>query len=245
MHCNIRSIGNKLNFIREEFLDFNFLCFTETHPNGSITQENSYLSDSFDESCRKDRTNHGGGILAYLNKDLAHCRVADLEGYFNESIWIKIFVKSEVYLIGVFHSPKTADNVFFGNLNMNVEASFRISKNVIVVCDINEDMLGSTFHNLKDIIIVNSMMNVINIPTRGNALLDPIFIPTDLEYSDCGTFLLPQAISEHRLRIYQSPFHIRHSHALKKPFGCTKGLIMNNLIKKYQTTIGMFCLMVR
>ena len=124
LHCNLRSIRNKLNFIREEFLDFNVICFTETHLNESITQENLFLSDSFDEPYRKDRTNHGGGILVYLNKDLAHSRVADLEGYCNESIWVKIFVKSDVYLIRVFYSPKTVDNVFFGNLNMNLEAAF-------------------------------------------------------------------------------------------------------------------------
>ena len=169
LHCNIRSIRNKLNFIREEFLDCNVLCFTETHLNESITQENLFLSDSLDEPYSKDRTNHGGGILVYLNKDLVHSRVADLQGYCNESIWVKIFVKSEVYLIGVFYSPKTADNVFFGNLNMNLEAAVQISENVIIMGDLNEDLLNSTFHNSKDIIIVNSIMNVINIPARGNA----------------------------------------------------------------------------
>ena len=80
LHCNIRSIRNKLNFIREEFLDFNVLCFTEAHLNECITQENLFLSNSFDEPYRKDRTNHDGGILVYLNKNLAHPRVADLEG---------------------------------------------------------------------------------------------------------------------------------------------------------------------
>ena len=80
---------------------------------------------------------------------------------------------------------------------MNLEAAFQISKNVIIMGDLNKDLLNSTFHHLNDIIVVNSMMNVINIPTRGNALLDPILVPTDLEYSDCGTCTLPQAITDH------------------------------------------------
>ena len=206
LHCNIRSIRNKLNFIRDEFLDFNVLCFTETHLNESFTQENLYLSDSFDEPYRKDRTNHGGGILVYLNKDLVHSRVAGLERYCNESIWVKTAVKSEVYLIGFFYSPKTADTVFFRNLNINLEAAFQMSKNVIIMGDLNEDLLNNAFHNLKDIIIVNSMMNVINVPTRGNSLLDPILIPSDLEYSDCGTYLLPQAISDHCATYISIPF---------------------------------------
>ena len=89
---------------------------------------------------------------------------------------------------------------------MNLEAAFQISKNVIIMDDLNEDLLNSTFHNLKDIIIVNSAMNVINIPTRGNALLDPILIPTDLEYSDCGTFPLPQTVSDHCATYISTPF---------------------------------------
>ena len=89
---------------------------------------------------------------------------------------------------------------------MILEAAFQISKNVIIMGNLNEDLLNSTFHNLKDIIIVNSMMNVINIPTRGNALLDPILITSDLEYSGCGTFPLPQAISDHCATYISIPF---------------------------------------
>ena len=37
-------------------------------------------------------------------------------------------------------------------------------------------------------------------------MLDPILIPTDLEYSDCGTFPLPQAISEHCATYISIPF---------------------------------------
>ena len=98
LHCNIRSIRNKINYIKEEFLDFNILCFTETHLNDPITQDNLFLSQTFDQPYRRDRTNHGGGILVYVNNDLAHSRVADLEGYCNESIWVKIIVKSKIYI---------------------------------------------------------------------------------------------------------------------------------------------------
>ena len=89
---------------------------------------------------------------------------------------------------------------------MNLEAAFQISKNAIIMGDLNEDLLNSTFHNLKDIIIVNSMMKVINIPTRGNALLDLILIPSDLQYLDCGTFPRPQAISDQCATFILIPF---------------------------------------
>ena len=102
-----------MNFIRDNFLDFNILCFTETHLNDVITDDFLYLSDSFDIPYRKERTNRGGGILVYLNKDLTHSRVTDLEGYCSESIWVKICLNSEVIFVGTFYSPKTAYDVFF------------------------------------------------------------------------------------------------------------------------------------
>ena len=109
--------------------------------------------------------------------------------------------------------------------------------------DLNEDLLNSTFHNSEDIIIVNSMMNVINIPTRGNALLDPILVPTDLEYSDCGTFPLPQAIFDH-CAIISIPFPYQTQPCFERTIWLYKRA-MNYSVKKYQITIGMFCLMVR
>ena len=30
-HCNIRSIQNKFDYIRDHFLDFDILCITESH----------------------------------------------------------------------------------------------------------------------------------------------------------------------------------------------------------------------
>ena len=101
-----------MDFIRNEFLDFNIICFTETHLNYIITNDFLDLSDSFDEPYRKDRTRHEGGILVDLNKDLVHSRITDLEAHCSESIWVKIDVNSDIYLICTFYSPKT-DKDFF------------------------------------------------------------------------------------------------------------------------------------
>ena len=42
------------------------------------------------------------------------------------------------------------------------------------------------------------MSNVINEPTRQQALLDPIIIPDDLPFLDCGTITVPANISDHK-----------------------------------------------
>ena len=85
-------------------------------------------------------------------------------------------------LIGIFYSPTTADSQFFNSLNLNIEKAFEISKNLILVGDLNEDLLNPNYHNLKDLILVNSMKNVITEPTRQHAILDPIIIPEDFPW---------------------------------------------------------------
>ena len=69
------------------------------------------LSKTFD-TFRKDRTCHGGGILVYLNKNLAYERVAELEAFWEECIWLKIKQKSQLNLFGIFYSPKTSYKFF-------------------------------------------------------------------------------------------------------------------------------------
>ena len=39
LHLNIRSIRYKLDFIKDNFLDFDVLCFTETHLTNDISNE--------------------------------------------------------------------------------------------------------------------------------------------------------------------------------------------------------------
>ena len=73
LHSNIRSIRNKLDFIKDFFFDFNILCFTETHLDPNVLTE-SIMFEHFDSPYRKDRTNHGGGVLVYLSNDLFHKR---------------------------------------------------------------------------------------------------------------------------------------------------------------------------
>ena len=44
LHCNTRSIRNKLDYIRAIFLDFEILCFTETHLDLTIPTDSLMFS---------------------------------------------------------------------------------------------------------------------------------------------------------------------------------------------------------
>ena len=69
LHCNMRSIRNRLEHIIDNFCDFDCLSFTETHLDDNINNAEIFLTTDFSAPYRKDRTNHGGGILVYICPD--------------------------------------------------------------------------------------------------------------------------------------------------------------------------------
>ena len=56
-------------------------------------------------------------------------------------------------------------------------------------------------------ILINNMKNVINEPTRQQAILDPIIITEDLPFLDAGTIGVPNNISDHKATYLNLPFH--------------------------------------
>jgi hypothetical protein len=206
LHSNIRSIRHKMEFIQNNFSDFDIICFTETHLDAAIPDEHLAISNTLNSFYRKDRTCHGGGILVYVSSNIVHERVIDLECFCNESIWIKIKVKGNFYLIGTFYSPKTSDPEFFSNFNKNIDKALEFSNNIIILGDLNDNLLDPNSRKLKDTLLLNSMINIVNEPTRVNALLDPIIIPFDMSYCEAGTISVPNDISDHRATYITLPF---------------------------------------
>ena len=107
---------------------------------------------------------------------------------------------SALFLIGLFNSPSTADAQFFNSFNLNIEKAHEHSKNL------NEDLLHPNFYNLKDVLLINSMNNVITEPTRQQAILDPIIITENLPFLDSGTLDVPDNISDHKTTYITLPF---------------------------------------
>ena len=106
--------------------------------------------------------------------------------------FINIFLKCifllyrQVYLIETFYSPRTSDVNFFDSLNKNIEKALDIINNVVIVGDMNEDLFNPNVHNLKHILILNSLNNIISQPTRQHALLVPILIHNDMSFLHQG-----------------------------------------------------------
>ena len=124
LHLNIRSIRNKTDFIKDNCLVFNILCFSETYLNPQISNDNLLLPGAYDEPYRKDSTNHGGGLLFYLNTELVYSRRQNIEIFCE----VEIKVTTSIYLLGLFYSPRTADTIVYTYLNLNIEKANDFTK---------------------------------------------------------------------------------------------------------------------
>ena len=96
LHLNIRSIRQKFEFIKENFLDYDILCFTESHLSEDISTE-SLLLDNFSVPFRNDRNNRGGGIFVYINNKILCERMTELVICWDECLWLKIIQKQATF----------------------------------------------------------------------------------------------------------------------------------------------------
>ena len=149
---------------------------------------------------------------------------------------MEIKARNESVLLGVFYSPRTSDAKFLNGLNRNIEKALEISTNVIVLGDLNEDLLNPNVHGLKDVMILNSLVNVVSDPTRINALLDPIIINDDLTFLDAGTIKVPAHISDHSATFITLPFQYEP----KSPYTRTVWLYNQADFNSLNTTIRNF-----
>ena len=91
-----------------------------------------------------------------------------------------------------------------------------ISRNIIIMGDLNEDFLNSNYQNLKNVLLINSLNNVITEPTRDRALLDPVLTSFDQTVLDSGILQVPQEISDHCAIFITSPFEYSLHYTLKR-----------------------------
>ena len=125
----------------------------------------------------------------------------ELEANLDESLWIQIRHKGESLLLcNAYRPPNTPVN-FWNRLNVAIDRAFEISTNIVFVGDLNEDQLNIHYHNSKDIMLLNNLINVIEVPTRitntSQTLLDPIVIQSTMQVLHCGVTEISNEISDH------------------------------------------------
>ena len=96
---NIRSIRNKIEFIENISDEFDFLLLNETHLNEQIDNTEIYIEPYTNNIQRKDRSNHGGGLLIYSKEDICITRLSQLENNFDEFMGSNTRQRSSIYIV--------------------------------------------------------------------------------------------------------------------------------------------------
>ena len=69
MIFNIRSKRNKIKFITDQLSDFDILCFTESHLDRTVLDEDLTIDSHGSSIYRQDMTTFGG-LVAYVSNSL-------------------------------------------------------------------------------------------------------------------------------------------------------------------------------
>jgi exonuclease III len=202
LHLNIRSIRNKTEYIDAHFSDFDILCFTETHLDGSV-DNNSINLEHYNKPYRKDVSAHSSGILIYTNTSISSKSIDEFDLILPDSLWIKINNKDKTLILCVVYRRPNTSIEFWNNLNICIERACEMCDDFILVGDINEDQLNISNNKLKDILVLNNLTNIITEPTRitdhSSTLLDPIVVSNKVSVHSSGTYAVPANISDHKV----------------------------------------------
>ncbi|KAK3106293.1 hypothetical protein FSP39_017122 [Pinctada imbricata] len=197
-HLNIRSIRNKLNDVENLLDEFDIACFTETHLDTAISLEDIEIP-GFEPPFRKDRTNHGGGILIYYRSGLTVKRRVELENDIDESIWIELLTKNKSLLICCLYRPPNSRNDFWDRLEQSVGSASDSSQALLLCGDWNVDFHERLPSRIKDLLSLYDLSNVINESTRLTdttaKCIDPIILSDTTISQESGT--IDARLSDH------------------------------------------------
>ena len=138
----------------------------------------------------------------------------------------------------MFYSPRTADAIFFDSLNKNIVGLRYIINKIIILGDMNEELLNPNMHNLKYVLLFNSLHNIISEPTRQLALLDPIIVHEDMSPLSQGIIQVPNEISDHCTTYVHIPFEYPLHITYTRNVWIYKDAKYELFNKKYRISIG-------
>ena len=220
LHLNIRSIRHKLSYLNSFVNDFDILCFTETHLDHTVNNDDLHL-DGFCNILRKDRNSFGGGVMIYLSNQIHAYRRQEFEPTDIECIWIEVDNHTCKYFLCCIYRPPNSDNSFWTKLSWCIDKVGEISDKIILVGDINVDLLNTPqSHIIREIISTHNLINNIHEPTRttntSSTLLDPILTSVDIKVCESGTLTIDASISDHRATFISLSSSINYNRSYKR-----------------------------
>ena len=203
LNLNSSSVVNKLYEITH-LLDFHCVDIagvTETWLSDTVPPSITTI-DGY--SCeRRDRVEKkGGGVLAYIRKNIPYNRMGYMESNDVEFLWVLVRGKcmprqfSHILIVVVYVQPNACDYTTINHIVAGVDDTLKKHPHVGV-------MLIGDFNQLNDTHLRNYLLGqVVRRPTRGRAVLDKIFTNMSTLYCE-PVILAPTSHSDHNTVLFE------------------------------------------
>ena len=196
-HLNARSVRNKLAYLEDIASDFSILCITESHLDHNVDNSDIHIDSFSDSVLRKDRNCFGGGLLVYSSHGVCLKERHDLNFDGGELIWFEVLIPNFKLLVCAVYRPPGSDNSFWEKFEYSIEQALNYTHNIVITGDLNVDLLSQSNHRLKEMLPTLGLTNIIRLPTRMGALLDPIIVSDIDIVIDSEVIDIDRSISDH------------------------------------------------
>ena len=145
------------------------LVVAETKLNNDFSTQN-FIVENYQTPLRRDRNEHGGGLMQFNRKGVICNRVPNLESKYLEMICTELNVNKKKWAIFAVYRPPVPSNVtvFFQELSSCINMALDKYENVMIISDINIDWQNRKhpcFENLKDFCDVFGLDNLVQVKT--------------------------------------------------------------------------------
>ncbi|CAG2188973.1 unnamed protein product [Mytilus edulis] len=154
----------------------------------------------YETPVRKDRNSHGGGIIMYFKNYVHIIRRQDLEHDEIESMWFELKTKLRSILINInYKSERQSTDYFWQYFDQLLKNAIVENNCIICLGDLNKNFMSDLPSNIKDIIFINGLINIIDKATHfdtrtsSSSLLDPILVTDSIPVLDKDTIPIDRA----------------------------------------------------
>ena len=211
LHQNVNGLVKKISVVdillKGANGNIDIFTITETHFHREI-RDGELISNGY-VFVRKDTlTSSGGGVGCFIREDLNWQRRTDLGKEGIEAIWLEIFIRnSKPLLVCILYRPHNSSRYLHPEFEIifkdTLSTAVCENKETILLGDLNVDYLRETNDEIKRIIQINGLKQLIKAPTRitkeSNTLIDIIATTHAQNISNSMTYMYANSISDHDL----------------------------------------------
>jgi len=166
-HVNIRGLSNiKLSDIKTDLCDkYDIITLSETFL-GPLSTGDLNLP-GFHTILRRDRPTFGGGVAIYIRESIAYKRKLCFDSAFLENLWIELStVEGKLLVCCAYRPPNNAEFWEYFEENLEYVKSESVSKNIIVLGDLNSDFDTPNGRKLLTLCSAHNLHHHVHEPTR-------------------------------------------------------------------------------